>query len=97
LSLLRLGAAQNLDIPLVYVVDYAHAGLAPVVGIARTPSFVVVISREIWSLSRSCVPNRGSQDVWRVGRIEIDVIGEGKDEALQRTLISSIRGLANIV
>lgn len=39
--LLRLGVAQNLDIHLVYDPDYVHAGLAPVVGIARTPSFVL--------------------------------------------------------
>jgi hypothetical protein len=38
--LLRLGADQNLDIHSVYDPDY-DVGLAPMVDIARTPSFVL--------------------------------------------------------
>jgi hypothetical protein len=37
----RLDVGQNLDIHPEYALDYAHVGLAPVAGIARTPSFVL--------------------------------------------------------
>jgi hypothetical protein len=36
----RLGVDPKLDIHLGYDLGYDHAGLAPVAGIARTPSLV---------------------------------------------------------
>jgi hypothetical protein len=39
LGLPRLGVDRNLDIHFEYALDYGHVGLAPVAGIARTPSF----------------------------------------------------------
>lgn len=52
MTLRRLDADQSLDIHPEYALDYVHAGLAAVVGIARTPSFVLC--------APSYIPRRGS-------------------------------------
>lgn len=64
----RLDVDQSLDIHLECALDYVHAGLAAVAGIARTPSFVIWVPRYIPRKGSGILKSQGNRQVRRVDR-----------------------------